>query len=408
MLMNILIATVFPLPGGGIWSFVSNLSAYLVGQGHNVDILCTRDNNSKVVMLGTETVFDLSQYRSYVEKKLMRSVPHLARNPWVYHAELNRYIFEQGVTNLDMTKYDIIHAQDVISAVALSRVKPTGVPLITSGHGFLTGAIFHQYKSLNTSTMDQAIWNSFIIQYYARLEQVGYESSDFIHTSSQWMRGIIEKEFKIDTFKIHTYKYGVELSHFKIDTPIQRQPAKKIILVNSRLVYLKGLHNLIEALSFLRYRDKWECWILGEGELEKSLKESCRKLGIEKNVLFWGNTSKVKEILYQSDMLVLPSLQENQPFAVIEAQLLGVPTIVSNAGGLPEMVENNKNGFIIEKGNNRQLSEKIEYLLNNPAIRDQMSKYASQKGRELWDVNILGRNIVQLYSKAIQKKKRLW
>jgi glycosyltransferase involved in cell wall biosynthesis len=405
--MNILIATVFPLPGGGIWSFVSNLSAYLVGQGHNVDILCTRDNNSKVVILGSETVIDLSQYRSYVEKKLMRSVPHLPRNAWVYHAELNRYIFEQGVSNVDMTKYDIIHAQDVISAVALSRVKPLRVPLITSGHGYLTGAIFHQYKSLNTSIEDKAIWNSFILQYYARLEQVGFESSDFIHTSSQWMRGIIEKEFKIDSFHIHTYKYGVELSQFNGDSPFKRKGAKKIILVNSRLVYLKGLHNLIEALSFLRSRDKWECWILGEGELETTLKESCRNLGVEKNVLFWGNTSKVKEILYQSDMLVLPSLQENQPFAVIEAQLLGVPTIVSNAGGLPEMVENNKNGFIIEKGNSRQLSEKIEYLLNNPSIRDQMSKYASQKGKEMWDVNILGRKMVQLYSKAIQWKNRI-
>jgi glycosyltransferase involved in cell wall biosynthesis len=405
--MNILIATVFPLPGGGIWSFVSNLSAYLVGQGHHVDILCTRDNNSKVVILGSETVIDLSQYRSYVEKKLMRSVPHLARNAWVYHAELNRYIFERGVSNVDMTKYDIIHAQDVISAVALSRVKPSRVPLITSSHGYLTGAIFHQYKSSNTSIEDKAIWNSFILQYYARLEQVGFESSDFIHTSSQWMRGIIEKEFKIDTFHIHTYKYGVELSQFNGDSPFKRKGAKKIILVNSRLVYLKGLHNLIEALSYLRSRDKWECWILGEGELETTLKESCRNLGVEKNVLFWGNTSKVKEIIYQSDMLVLPSLQENQPFAVIEAQLLGVPTIVSNAGGLPEMVENNKNGFIIEKGNSRQLSEKIEYLLNNPSIRDQMSKYASQKGKEMWDVNILGRKMVQLYSKAIQWKNRI-
>ncbi|WP_171050823.1 glycosyltransferase family 4 protein [Bacillus sp. BHET2] len=400
--MNILIATVFPLPGGGIWSFVSNLSEKLVKQGHKVDILCTSDNNSKVVILNGQTIVNLNPYRSSVQRRLLRAVPHVINNPWVYHAEMNRYVFEQGVSTIDLTKYDIIHAQDVLCAVALSRLKRAQVPLVTSIHGFLSGAIFHQYKSINLNMSHQEIWNTFVLRYYSRMEQIGYEASDYIHTSSYWLRKIIETQFNISPSKIKTFKYGVKLSDFIHESSPWKVNGKKIILANSRLVYLKGLHHLIEALSFLKSRNDWECWILGEGELENSLKKDCKNLGIEKDVIFWGNTSKVKEILQQSYMLVLPSLLENQPFAVIEAQLLGVPTIVSDAGGLPEMVEHNKNGFIVERENSRKLSERIEYLLNNQEKRDQMSQYAKVQGEKMWDVNRLSRNTVQLYANSIK------
>lgn len=404
--MNILLATVFPLPGGGIWTFVSNLRKILVRNGHRVDILCTSNQNSKVVILNNNTNIDLNPFRSAVNRKLQRSVPHLVNNPWVYHAEMNRYIFEQGLSSLDLTQYDVIHAQDVISATALSRVKPGNVPLVTSVHGFLTGAIFHQYKSTNISMENDDIWKSFVLQYYSRLEQIGYEASDVIHTSSLWMRGIIEKEFKIARSKMETFRYGVELSDYpQIPLP-QKSTNKKIILAVSRLVYLKGLHHLIEALSFVESKEKWECWILGEGEEERNLKAACKKFNIEEKVIFWGHSSRVQELMKQADIMVMPSLQENQPFAVIEAQLLGLPTIVSNAGGLPEMIENNRNGMIVEKGNSIQLSSSIEYLLNNPASRDRMSHYAMKNGQVMWDVNTLGRNILQLYKTYIQMKQK--
>ncbi|MCC5804133.1 glycosyltransferase family 4 protein [Rossellomorea vietnamensis] len=404
--MNILLATVFPLPGGGIWSFVSNLRNILVRNGHRVDILCTSNQNSKVVILNSHTCINLEPFRSTLNSKLLSSVPHLVNNPWVYHAEMNRYLFEQGISSLDLSQYDVIHAQDVISATALSRVKPDSVPLVTSVHGFLTGAIFHQYQSINISMENHNIWKTFVLQYYSRLEQIGYEASNVIHTSSLWMKGIIENEFKIPTSKLETFRYGVDLSDYR-HMPLQKSKSeKKIILAVSRLVYLKGLHHLIEALSYVKSKEKWECWILGEGEEERNLKAGCKKFNIEEKVTFWGHSSRVKELMKQADMMVMPSLQENQPFAVIEAQLLGLPTIVSNAGGLPEMIENNRNGMIVEKGNSIQLSSSIEYILNNPSRRNQMSQYAIKKGQVMWDVNTLNWNILQLYKKGIQLKQK--
>jgi glycosyltransferase involved in cell wall biosynthesis len=403
-MMKILIATAFKLPGGGIWAFVSNLEKSLRKFGHLVDILCFDQENSNMILLNENKSEDLSPYSPHVEQQLNISCPGLAGHPWIYNAEKNRYILEQGLSRFDLSKYDIIHAQDVISALAISRIKNPSTPLITSVHGFLSGAVFHQLQRSSTAVSHQ-LWNTFLLQYYSRIEKVGYQSSDFIHTSSNWMRGIIEKEFQIPPFKINTFQYGVDLSDF-VQVPVQnRNRDRKIILSVARLVYLKGLDYLIDALSLLKKdQDNWECWILGEGEMEHSLKMKVKKMGLEDKVIFWGKTSKVKNILLQAEMLVLPSLQENQPFAVIESQLMGVPAIVSNAGGLPEIVEDGKNGFVVPKENSYELYKKIQYLLSNPNVRDQMSQYGRMQGRRNWNINRTRKNMIELYSSALSAK----
>jgi glycosyltransferase involved in cell wall biosynthesis len=404
MMMKILIATAFNLPGGGIWSFVSNLEKSLKKFGHRVDILCYDQQSSKMIILNENKSEDLSAYCPYVEKQMNLSCPGLERHPWIYSAEKNRYLLEKGLSHLNLSMYDIIHAQDVISAVAINRIKNPATPLITSVHGFLSGAVYHQLHTSSTTDSHQ-LWNTFLLQYYSRIEKIGYQSSDFIHTSSNWMREIIEKEFQIPSYKINTFHYGVDLSDFVNGQGQNRNRDKKIILSIARLVYLKGLDYLIDALSLLKKdQDDWECWILGEGALEHSLKTKVKKLGLEDKVIFWGKTSKVKSILLQAEMLVLPSLQENQPFAVIESQLMGVPTIVSNAGGLPEIVEDGKNGYVVPKENSHELYRKIQYLLSNPNVREQMSQYGMLQGRRNWNINRTRKNMIELYSSALRAK----
>jgi glycosyltransferase involved in cell wall biosynthesis len=405
--LNILIATVFPLPGGGIWSFVSNLQKSLIEVGHKVDILCGNKFNSRVEILGTNKVVDFMPFRHAVNEQLLMNCPGITKDSWVYRAELNHYLFEQAVSNIDLRKYDIIHTQDVIAAASISRVKKTGTPLVTSVHGFLSGAIFHQIKPVN-QWENSRIWSSFVLQYYSRLEQIGYESSDYIHTSSMWMRRIIETQFSIPSTKISTYTYGLDLTEFVPSKSRDRITEKPIILAVSRLVYLKGLEHLIDALSLLsKENDSWECWILGEGEMERTLKSRVNELGLQDKILFRGVKKNLKDILQRAEMVVLPSLQENQPFAVIEAQLMGVPVVVSNAGGMPEMVDNGKSGFIVDKGNSVELYKKIRLLLDNPSIKDQMSQYSLSYARSKWNINNTRKHTLQMYNKALIGKKSL-
>jgi glycosyltransferase involved in cell wall biosynthesis len=404
--LKILLATVFPLPGGGIWTFVSNLKQSLNAFGHHVDILCCTKQNSQVELLGTGKAVDFIHDRKSISDLLLMNCPGLERKTEVYHAEMNRYLFEQALTKLDLGNYDIIHAQDVIAATALSRVKPPHTPLVTSVHGYLSGAIFHQMKSTKAGLDDNQIWNMFLVHYYKKIEQIGYVASDYIHTSSMWMRKIIENEFGISPSKIVTFNYGMDIADFGPIKEKSIRTGKRIILSVSRLVYLKGLEHLIHALSLLKMADdSWECWIFGEGEMEIHLKRLVKNLGLQEKVLFWGTTKNLKNILQRAEMLVLPSLQENQPFAVIEAQLLGVPVIVSNAGGLPEMIENGKDGFVVDKGNSHALYNKINLLLNDKSLRDQMSHHSSNHARKKWNLNNTRKNTLELYTRSLMKKR---
>jgi glycosyltransferase involved in cell wall biosynthesis len=131
-----------------------------------------------------------------------------------------------------------------------------------------------------------------------------------------------------------------------------------------RLDYVKGIHHLIDALELLKSdRNDWECWILGEERLKSELQAQSRRLSLTNDVKFLGLTDKVKPFLSQADIFVFSGLQDTQPHSVMEAQLRGVPVIVSDAAGLPEMVINGDNGLIAEAGNSTQLYLHIKYLL---------------------------------------------
>ncbi len=398
--MKILIATIFPLPGGGIWSFVSNLHDGLVAKGHSVDIICSNSTNTQVLNLLKGNTIELLPFRPMIERKLKKSIPRLIEDPWVYHAEVNRYLFERGLAEHDLSQYDLIHCQDVLSAVSISRMKPAHTPMVTSIHGFLSGAIFHQIKATNPGRSDGDIWSSFVLQYYARLEKIGYDSSTSLHTSSRWMRGILLNQYSVPSYKIMTFNYGVSIEQFPA-YPGKRPSGKCTIVAISRLVYLKGLHHLLESLEMLSPSLEWECQILGEGEMQEKLVAQARQLGIESKVSFLGNRNDVVQILQRADVLVIPSLQENQPFAVIEAQMMGVPVIASNAGGLPEMVDHQGAGLIVEKGNSLQLSNALDLIIRHPEERDRMGQQAWKQSREKWGLPSLIENAEAFYQSAM-------
>lgn len=403
--MRILITTFFRFPGGGIWTFVIHLKKQLEKQGHHVDLMGHSPDNQYIHIINKNEKIEKQPFLKYIQKILKGSSYKL--NSIIYQAELNRYGFEMATASLNLSKYDLIHAQDVIAARAIQRIKPRHVPLVTSIHGYLSGAIYYLLKTNNRNLSDKAIKQLDTYQYYNKLEHLGYHSSDLIHTSSKWMKNNIVTNFSISPNKIITFPYGMDISQLKEKalqhTPVVQKPKnKKIILLTSRLVYLKGIHHLIDALHTLKKkRDDWICWILGDGEMKEELQNKVRKLSIQNDVQFLGKTDNVGFYLNQADIFVLPSLQENQPFALVEAQLFGLPAIVSDSHGLPELVEHGETGFIFSSGNARELQHYLNELLQKDSLRKKMGKNAQLWGEKFWSPIKLGKNAESLYQHAL-------
>lgn len=134
----------------------------------------------------------------------------------------------------------------------------------------------------------------------------------------------------------------------------------KYILYFGRLSKEKGVKTLIDAMKDIDYK----LIILGTGSLETELKEyvSVNKIN---NVEFKGfkQGEELKNYIRNSRCVVLPSeWYENGPYSAMEAMALGKPLIVSSLGGLPELVDNDKNGYIFK--NKEELKEYIKLIIN--------------------------------------------
>jgi glycosyltransferase involved in cell wall biosynthesis len=145
-------------------------------------------------------------------------------------------------------------------------------------------------------------------------------------------------------------------------------------------VILEALKSLDENIYKYRYN------IYGEGPLKNKLHNMVLKYKIDKNVNFKGKISNIFDEIKSSDILIMTSDYEGFPNALIEAISMGLPVITTNFNeDISNYILDNNMGYVINKGNVRELSNKIKYIIEN---RNQIIKY-SNKQHIIWrDMNI--------------------
>jgi glycosyltransferase involved in cell wall biosynthesis len=187
---------------------------------------------------------------------------------------------------------------------------------------------------------------------------------------------------------------------------LRSRVGQQVIIYTGRLVEIKGIHHLLSALSELKKLKKgWVCWIVGDGDKKAELKAQSRALGLGKRVVFLGNRNDVPSLLSLANIFVLPSLIENQPLSVIEAQLAGKPVIVSDAGGLPEMVQHGSTGIISPAGDPNSLCENIHNLLINPEYRNSLGAKAQEWALNHWSQKKAVDKVLNVYEKVLSHRK---
>jgi glycosyltransferase involved in cell wall biosynthesis len=191
----------------------------------------------------------------------------------------------------------------------------------------------------------------------------------FIYAISNFNAEYLHTTFLIPKSKILVNYCGIDLSLFTASTPRLINKALPIkILTIARLHAVKGHKVLLEAMASFKQDNEqaFELWLAGDGPLRQELEAMVKDLRLQNEVKFLGNQSQsqVRELISSSDLFVLPSLSEGLPICLMEAMAGYLPVIAPDLNGIPELIANNENGLLFERGNAERLKQAITQALS--------------------------------------------
>ena len=382
---------------GGIAKVVYDLSRTLIKDGHDVTVVTYKEG-------------DVPYFEDDKGVKVYR-VDNYMINPnnfidWIMQlnfnlvAKANEIMAEQG-------KFDVIHAHDWLVAYAAKTLKNSyHIPIVSTIHateaGRNSGIHDEQQRYINDTE-----W------------MLTYESSEVI-VNSNYMKGELQRLFGLPYEKINVVPNGVNLSLFngiERDYNFRRKYAmdnEKIILFMGRLVYEKGIQHLIAAMPKILngYHDS-KLVVCGKGAMLDELRAQANAMGIGNKVYFAGymNGKDVQRMYKAADIAVFPSTYEPFGIVALEAMLSENPVVVSDVGGLNEIVQHRENGMKSYAGNANSIADSILELLYDHKLCADITKKAKNKVRNEYNWSKIAQDTHFTYQKAIcqsmaEKQKR--
>ncbi|MFA5295595.1 MAG: glycosyltransferase family 4 protein [Methanoregulaceae archaeon] len=206
-------------------------------------------------------------------------------------------------------------------------------------------------------------------------------------TVTEYNRQYIIRNFDVDEQDITVVHSALDFSK---KYPIADSKGKNTLISIARLEKIKGLDVLIRACSILKSEKfVFECLIAGDGSERANLDRLIRELNLSGEVTLLGYKSmeEVFELLGKAKLLVLPSRSEGWPNVFTEAWACRVPVIGPNVRGVPDILHDGVNGFIVEPDNIEMLVEKIKILITNEPLRREFIEKGYRKAIEEFNVD---------------------
>jgi len=377
-----------PMTVGGLSRHVYDLSRYLVRQGCEVHVLTTECGEAP----HEETVEGVHVHRVHVLRPDGCEFVH-----WAFQLNLMMIDAAEMLAKSGLT-FDLIHAHDWLTAYAAKRLKRHfDLPLVATVHATEHG----RNHGLHTDLQHQI----------HRLEwQLTYEASRVILCST-YMRREAESLFELPPDKLDVIPNGVDPEMLR--PPLEAAGGElrfaadheRIVMYVGRLVYEKGIHTLLDAaVQVLADHPEVKFVIAGRGPAQQELQEQAKRLGVAEKVLFTGFISDESrnELLRQAQAAVFPSLYEPFGIVALEAMAAGTPVVVSDVGGLGDVVQHGHNGLKCFPNDPQSLALQVAALLADP---EQGQRLAETARREIgrYDWNEIAQQTMLVYERALER-----
>jgi len=368
---------------GGLARHVHALSRELVGLGHRVFVL-TRGAEGLPAESVQDGVWVRRVHPYFQDPKDFRL--------WVAH--LNFALLEAGVDLMRTLGSDVIvHAHDWLTAFAARGLKNLfQAPLVATIHATEHGRNGGIHDAGQQYINDVEWW-------------LTYEAWRVV-VCSQSMRREVQDLFGLADEKVTVIPNGVDLR----DPPREGAPPRErfaapdehLLIHVGRLVPEKGAAVLIRALPLLLDRYRVRLVISGVGPYREELVRLAADLGVSDRVLFagWLPDEVIQHLYRMADVAVVPSLYEPFGIVALEAMAAGTPLVVSDVGGLGEIVTDGETGLKVPPGRPRALAEAIGMLLSHRRAARRMAAAARQRVAERYTWPAVARTTARLYDEV--------
>ena len=200
--------------------------------------------------------------------------------------------------------------------------------------------------------------------------------------------------------KIVTIHNGIDIQEYANASPLpdsEINTNKTSVTMVAAFRPQKDQETLVRAVKRLD-ASKYILWLVGDGEKHDQLVKYIEDQGMKDRVRLWGNRSDVPSILKSSDIVVMSSHWEGFGLAAAEGMAAGKPVIASNVDGLAQVVEGA--GIIFEPGNDEQLANEIERLVQDKAYYDETSIRCSHQA-SLYDISKMVDSYLAVYNQIM-------
>lgn len=182
--------------------------------------------------------------------------------------------------------------------------------------------------------------------------------------------------------------------------------AKFRIAVLANIKPGKGHFFFLKAIQpLLLQNSEIEVVLIGKDYTNGEIQDFIVQSGLSGSVKLAGYVADVRTYLRAFDLMVLPSFAESFPTSIIESMLEGVPVVSTKVGGIPELIEHQKTGWLINPGNEEELKEAVLTLRNNPGMRLQIAEVAYRMARQRFDIKQVTLEYERFIENHLMKKR---
>jgi 1,4-alpha-glucan branching enzyme len=380
-----------PRTVGGLSRHVYDLSRYLVRNGCEVHVVTAEVEGYP----DEEMIEGIHVHRVHVLSPDGGEFIH-----WVFQLNLAMIEFCQTLVDSGYC-FDLIHAHDWLVGDVVKTLKELlCIPVIATIHATEHGRNHGIYTDLQRTIHGQE-W------------RLTYEASRVIVCSS-YMKSEVQEVFALPPEKIDVVPNGIdpELLHLKGAEELRKHAyaldSERIVLYIGRLVREKGVHVLLAAApEILEEFPDTKFVIVGKGPAMNDLQRQAEAIGISGHVLFTGfvDDERRNQLLHLADVAVFPSLYEPFGIVALEAMATGLSVVVSNVGGLADVIDHGRNGLKIYPNDAYSLATQVKQVLGNPEWSREMRETALQDILK-YDWNRIAKRTIDIYHHVLSTSDR--